>query len=139
MKVDISDVAQVSELVGDLLNRYCSEVSITGVVSKPGIGPHGHIYFQLKSNGGMIRCVCYRQIAKRLFGVLVNGQQVNAFGSIRYNQSHSTVELLVRRCEVQNQEPPISHCEYCDGYGTIPMLTCVQDESPCPVCSEVTR
>lgn len=94
------EVKELSKYIFNVLKRdpILSDVYVTGEVSnfkRSG----GHVYFSLKDDRAMIRCVVFRNmpLSRELF--LENGQKINVRGKITTFDRGSVYQILVKKVE----------------------------------------
>src|SRR5438128_6754131 len=94
-----SKVFTVSELTrqirGALETRF-GAVWVQGEVSNYKLHPSGHQYFTLKDNRAQIACVIFRNTIPPLRQPLVDGAQVQVYGSVSVFEARGQYQLSVQ-------------------------------------------
>ncbi|MDO5110905.1 MAG: exodeoxyribonuclease VII large subunit [Clostridia bacterium] len=77
-------VSQLNEYVNGMLRRetLLQHIGVRGEISGMKRHSSGHLYFSLKDDTALIRCVMFRNQAAKLSCALQDGMQVVAYGSI---------------------------------------------------------
>ena len=73
-----------------------SGIAVRGEISNCKPHPSGHLYFSLKDDGGVMRCVAFRSSASRLTFVPSDGMKVIATGYVNVYQPTGQYQLYVR-------------------------------------------
>lgn len=73
-----------------------SDIAVRGEISNCKPHPSGHLYFSLKDDGGVLRCVAFRSSASRLTFVPSDGMKVIATGYVNVYQPTGQYQLYVR-------------------------------------------
>ncbi len=73
-----------------------SGIAVRGEISNCKPHPSGHLYFSLKDDGGVLRCVAFRSSASRLNFVPSDGMKVIATGYVNVYQPTGQYQLYVR-------------------------------------------
>ena len=73
-----------------------SGIAVRGEISNCKPHPSGHLYFSLKDDGGVLRCVAFRSSASRLTFVPTDGMKVVAMGYVNVYQPTGQYQLYVR-------------------------------------------
>lgn len=73
-----------------------SGIAVRGEISNYKPHPSGHLYFSLKDDGGVLRCVAFRSSASRLTFVPSDGMKVIATGYVNVYQPTGQYQLYVR-------------------------------------------
>ena len=73
-----------------------SGIAVRGEISNCKPHPSGHLYFSLKDDGGVLRCVAFRSSASRLTFVPSDGMKVIATGYVNVYQPTGQYQLYVR-------------------------------------------
>lgn len=73
-----------------------SGIAVRGEISNCKSHPTGHLYFSLKDDGGVLRCVAFRSSASRLPFVPADGMKVVAMGYVNVYQPTGQYQLYVR-------------------------------------------
>lgn len=98
-------VTQLNEYVAGLLRRdlLLQGVGVRGEVS--GFKKHssGHLYFSIKDEGALLRCVMFRQNALSLSALPKDGQTVVARGSVSLYARDGQYQLYVTSLEQEGQ------------------------------------
>ncbi|MFA5561307.1 MAG: exodeoxyribonuclease VII large subunit [Eubacteriales bacterium] len=98
---EILSVSQLSEYIKTLLesNQLLGQAAVRGELS--GFTRHrsGHLYFSLKDEGALLRCVMFRSDAARLLFVPENGMKLVARGTIGVYVRDGQYQLYVRALE----------------------------------------
>ena len=90
-----------------VLNQYISAlmthddilsgIAVRGEISNCKHHPSGHLYFSLKDEGGVLRCVAFRSAASRLTFVPKDGMKVIAAGSVNVYSPAGQYQLYVQQ------------------------------------------
>jgi len=80
----VYSVSEVNALVKRLVEQepQLSQLRVSGEISNCKIHSSGHIYFSLKDESGVLRCVMFRREASTLRFTPENGMNVIAFGRV---------------------------------------------------------
>lgn len=77
-------------------DEILSGIAVRGEISNCKPHPSGHLYFSLKDDGGVLRCVAFRSSASRLTFVPTDGMKVVAMGYVNVYQPTGQYQLYVR-------------------------------------------
>lgn len=101
----IVSVSQANEYVNGLLQQdaLLRNLGIRGEISGFKRHSSGHLYFSLKDEGALIRCVMFRQHAMNCSFFPADGMQVTAFGSISLYVRDGQYQFYVRSMEQQGE------------------------------------
>ena len=146
-------VSQLNEYVNGLLksDSLLSHVCVSGEISGFKRHSSGHLYFSIKDEGALVRCVMFRQNAFSLDFSPQDGQSVLIYGSVSIYVKDGQYQLYVTAMERQGEgelyrrfmlmktrleargyfdeghKKPIPHMPKCVGIITSPTGAAVQD------------
>ncbi len=92
-------VSEITECIGELLERAFRDVWIEGEVSNFRPAQSGHLYFTLKDAGAQIRCVCFRDQARGLKFRPEDGLHVTVRGSLGVYEVRGEYQIYVSYIE----------------------------------------
>jgi exodeoxyribonuclease VII large subunit len=92
-------VSEITECIGELLERAFRDVWIEGEVSNFRPAQSGHLYFTLKDAGAQIRCVCFRDQARTLKFRPEDGLHVTVRGSLGVYEVRGEYQVYVSYIE----------------------------------------
>jgi exodeoxyribonuclease VII large subunit len=94
----IQSVSDLTRRIKDLLESTIAPGWVRGEVSNLRVQSSGHSYFSLKDAGAQIACVMFRgdSVRSGSAGVLRDGAQVIAFGSVSVYEPRGNYQLVVR-------------------------------------------
>ncbi|MDE3170287.1 MAG: exodeoxyribonuclease VII large subunit [Acidobacteriota bacterium] len=92
-------VSEITECIGELLERAFRDVWIEGEVSNFRPAQSGHLYFTLKDAGAQIRCVCFRDQARLLKFRPEDGLHVTVRGSLGVYEVRGEYQVYVTYIE----------------------------------------
>jgi exodeoxyribonuclease VII large subunit len=92
-------VSELTERIGDLLERAFPDVWIEGEVSNYRPAQSGHLYFTLKDASAQIRCVCFRDQARGLKFRPEDGLHVTVRGSLGVYEVRGEYQIYVSYIE----------------------------------------
>ena len=95
---DAVTVTALNQYISALMtnNEILSGIAVRGEISNCKSHPTGHLYFSLKDDGGVLRCVAFRSSASRLTFVPTDGMKVVAMGYVNVYQPTGQYQLYVR-------------------------------------------
>lgn len=98
-------VSQLNEYVNSILksDSLLSHVCVSGEISGFKRHSSGHLYFSLKDEGALIRCVMFRQNAFTLDFSPQDGQSVLIYGSVSIYAKDGQYQLYVTAMERQGE------------------------------------
>ena len=146
-------VSQLNEYVNGLLksDSLLSHVCVSGEISGFKRHSSGHLYFSIKDEGALVRCVMFRQNAFSLDFSPQDGQSVLIYGSVSIYVKDGQYQLYVTAMERQGEgelyrrfmlmktrleakgyfdeghKKPIPHLPRCVGIITSPTGAAIQD------------
>jgi exodeoxyribonuclease VII large subunit len=93
----VYSVSDLNAYVRALLesNENLINIWVEGEISNLSQPRSGHIYFTLKDENASVRCVVWRSHASRLAGVLQDGMQIEARGSIGVYEGGGQYQLYI--------------------------------------------
>ena len=80
--MNILSVSSLNEQIKNLLESHFMEVYVEGEVSRPTYHTSGHLYFSLKDQKSVVKCVMFRSSLARVPFRVEDGQQVVVYGKI---------------------------------------------------------
>ena len=91
-------VTALNQYISTLMTNddILSGIAVRGEISNCKPHPSGHLYFSLKDDGGVMRCVAFRSSASRLTFVPSDGMKVIATGYVNVYQPTGQYQLYVR-------------------------------------------
>jgi exodeoxyribonuclease VII large subunit len=110
--VRIFEVSEVMHHARGVLERdpLLADLWIHGEISSLSQSPAGHVYFGLRDAGSQLKCVMFRNAARRLTARLEPGQAVVAHGAIGLYEAQSLFQLYVDL--VQPEGVGLAHLEF---------------------------
>ncbi len=98
-------VSQLNEYVNGMLKTdiLLSNVCVCGEISGFKRHSSGHLYFSLKDEGALVRCVMFRQNAYELDFSPEDGQSVRVYGSVSLYVKDGQYQLYVVKMEREGQ------------------------------------
>lgn len=101
----IVSVSQANEYANSLLQQdgLLRNIGIRGEISGFKRHSSGHLYFSLKDEGALIRCVMFRQYAVNCPFLPADGMQVTAFGSVSLYVRDGQYQFYIRNMEEQGE------------------------------------
>lgn len=92
-------VTALNQYVATLMSHdeILSGIAVRGEISNCKRHPSGHIYFSLKDDSALLRCVMFRSYAAGAPFLLQDGMQIIAFGTVGVYQAAGQYQLNVRR------------------------------------------
>ncbi len=95
--VPILSVGEVTRHIRDLLqeNETLQDVWVAGEVTNFSSPVSGHVYFSLKDDTALLRCVIWKPNAFRLKPLLGDGKAIQVHGSIRVYEQGGNYQLTV--------------------------------------------
>lgn len=99
--VSVVSVSQLSLYLKSILdsNPILNNLLVKGEVSNLKYYPSGHIYFSLKDEESVIKCVMFSTYASKLNVRLVEGEKIIVNGSLSLYAANGTYQLYVRTLE----------------------------------------
>ncbi|HLR20437.1 MAG TPA: exodeoxyribonuclease VII large subunit [Tissierellaceae bacterium] len=96
-------VSEVNSYIKRLFSSdmILSNIEVQGEISNYKRHYSGHLYFSLKDETGKIKCVMFRNNAKKLNGNLIEGQKVIAKGYISIYERNGEYQLYVSEVDSQ--------------------------------------
>ena len=92
-------VSQLNEQIRSLLEGHFGEVLVEGEVSRPTYHTSGHLYFSLKDETSVIRCVMFRSSVRSLAFRLEDGQRVYVQARLGVYKPRGEYQLYVNHIE----------------------------------------
>ena len=91
-------VTALNQYISALMSRddILSGIAVRGEISNCKHHTSGHLYFSLKDDGGVLKCVAFRSAASRLSFVPKDGMKVIAFGSVNVYSPAGQYQLYVQ-------------------------------------------
>lgn len=107
-------VTQLNEYVNGMLKRdlLLNNVCVCGELSGFKRHSSGHLYFSLKDEGALVRCVMFRQNAYELDFSPEDGQSVRVYGSVSLYVKDGQYQLYVTAM----YQPILLKLVYCEEY-----------------------
>ena len=93
----ILSVAEITRHIRDLLqeNELLEDVWVSGEVTNFSTPVSGHIYFSLKDDAALLRCVIWKPTSFRLKPLLGDGKAIQAHGAIKVYEQGGSYQLTV--------------------------------------------
>src|SRR5579862_2662690 len=92
-------VSELTECLGELLERAFRDIWIEGEVSNFRPSQVGHLYFTLKDSAAQIRCVCFRDQARTLKFRPEDGLHITLRGSLGVYEVRGEYQVYVAHIE----------------------------------------
>jgi len=92
-------VSELTERIGEMLERAFPDVWIEGEISNFHPAQSGHLYFTLKDSSAQIRCVCFRDQARSLKFRPEDGLHVTIRGSLGVYEVRGEYQIYVSYIE----------------------------------------
>ena len=96
-------ITEFTRRVKALLETGLPPLWVRGEISNFRRQSSGHCYFSLKDAGSQLPCVLFRGDAARAEGVLRDGMQVLAYGSVNIYEPRGAYQLIVREVQEDGQ------------------------------------
>lgn len=98
-------VSQLNEYVNNLLRRdgLLQGLQVRGEISGFKRHSSGHLYFSLKDEGALVRCVMFRQYALFLHPLPKDGEMVTVTGSVSLYVKDGQYQLYVTKLQREGQ------------------------------------
>ena len=92
-------VTALNQYIATLMSRddILSGIAVRGEISNCKHHTSGHLYFSLKDDEGVLKCVAFRSAASKLTFVPKDGMKVIAFGSVNVYSPAGQYQLYVQR------------------------------------------
>ena len=92
-------VSELTERIGALLEGAFPDVWVEGEVSNYRPAQSGHLYFTLKDARAQVRCVCFRDQARRLKFRPEDGLHITVRGSLSVYEPRGEYQIYVSHIE----------------------------------------
>src|SRR5579884_2604806 len=92
-------VTELTSFIRELLEGQLRDLWVTGEISNFREAQSGHFYFTLKDDRAQIRCVCFRNEARRLPFRPEDGLRVIVHGSVSVYDARGEYQLYVGHIE----------------------------------------
>ncbi|MDD4075711.1 MAG: exodeoxyribonuclease VII large subunit [Eubacteriales bacterium] len=98
-------VSQLNEYVNGMLRRetLLQHIGVRGEISGLKYHASGHIYFSLKDEAALLRCVMFKTYAARLTCTLRDGMQIVTYGSVSLFVRDGQFQLYVEDVQAQGE------------------------------------
>ncbi len=98
-------VSKLNEYIANLMDTddFLKSAMVMGEVSNFKRHSSGHLYFSLKDQGAIIRCVMFRGYASKMEFDLENGESVIVRGSVSVYQRDGQYQLYAKKIEKQGR------------------------------------
>lgn len=96
-------VGEISRLIKQTVEGAFAEVEVRGEISGLKSATSGHIYFNLKDDGAILRAICWKSLAAKLNFKLEDGAEVIATGKISTYEGQSNYQLIISKIEIAGQ------------------------------------
>lgn len=96
---DTYSVSELNFAIRDLLEGQFFYCLVDGEISNAAFPGSGHIYFNLKDDGAVIKAVIWRTQAVMFRALIANGQKVRLTGKISVYAPRGEYQLIVNRVE----------------------------------------
>ena len=99
--VSVISVGQLNTYLKSILdnNPILNNLLIKGEVSNLKYYPSGHIYFSLKDEEGIVKCVMFSTYASKLNVTLKDGEKIIVNGSLSVYGASGSYQLYVKTLE----------------------------------------
>lgn len=96
-------VKQLNSELRNLLETDYRSIWVAGEISGLATPPSGHLYFTLKDNNAIIRCVFFRNQQNRNMATPMDGTEVLLNGQISYYEPRGDLQLIVSYLELAGE------------------------------------
>lgn len=96
---EVYSVSSLNFAIRDLLEGQFFYCLVDGEVSNAAFPASGHIYFNLKDEGAVIKAVIWRSQAVMFRALIANGQKVRVTGKISVYAPRGEYQLIINRVE----------------------------------------
>lgn len=96
---EVWSVGELTERIKGVIENRFPSVWVSGEISNLSRPRSGHLYFDLKDDRAVVKCVVWRSQAARIQFALEDGQQVICKGGLDVYPPHGSYKLIVRRIE----------------------------------------
>lgn len=99
--VNVISVGQLNIYLKSILdsNPFLNNLLIKGEVSNLKYYPSGHIYFSLKDEEGVVKCVMFSTYASKLNVTIKDGEKIIVNGSLSVYGANGTYQIYVKSLE----------------------------------------
>jgi exodeoxyribonuclease VII large subunit len=98
----VLSVTQLTREIREVLEGRIGSVWVEGEISNHRLQSSGHQYFTLKDSGSQVSCVMFRGAARAGLR-LMDGAQVQVFGTISVYEPRGQYQLVVRQVQMKGQ------------------------------------
>lgn len=99
--MNIITVSELNEKIKNLLESHFLEIFVEGEISRPTYHTSGHLYFSLKDETSVIKCVMFRSYVSTLDFRLEDGQKVIVGGKIGVYKPRGEYQLYATQIHPQ--------------------------------------
>ncbi len=92
----IFSVSEINSIIRANLEYTFFDVSVKGEISNFLEYSSGHLYFDIKDEGGKLKCVMFKSYASKLKIKLKDGEQIIARGMISVYEKRGDLQLIVK-------------------------------------------
>lgn len=94
-------VGQVNQYIKGLFGKdfVLSQITVRGEVSECKYHPSGHLYFTIKDESGILKCIMFASDRSGLSFELEPGQEINVSGRISIYERSGSYQLYARKIE----------------------------------------
>jgi exodeoxyribonuclease VII large subunit len=96
-------VAEVNTAARELIEGVLPPLWVAGEVGSINLARSGHIYFTLRDDAAQLRCVMYRDDARRLPATPREGMKVRALGRLTLYEARGEFQLIANELEAQGE------------------------------------
>lgn len=103
MAEKIISVSQLCEYIGSVLltDPILKRLYVKGEVSNCTYHSNGNIYFTLKDDGAVIKCIVFYDVAESINVILQDGVSVSVKGHIIHNKKDGSYSIAVKEIEAE--------------------------------------
>ncbi|MBI4313738.1 MAG: exodeoxyribonuclease VII large subunit [Candidatus Omnitrophica bacterium] len=98
-KRQVLTVSQLTHQIKNVFEKNFPFVWVEGEVSEPKIYPSGHLWFDLKDSGAVLKSVMWRAAAGQLKFALEQGLQVLCCGRVEFYPPRGDIKFIVEQIE----------------------------------------
>jgi exodeoxyribonuclease VII large subunit len=95
MEEHIYSVSEISQEIKSVIERFITPVWVEGEVSNYSLSRAGHIYFSLKDQFALIKCVIWKNIANSIPFQISDGMHLLVYGDITAYSAQSQYQINI--------------------------------------------
>ncbi len=96
-------VSEISKSIKSVMEDNFSAVDVKGEISGMKSAGSGHVYFNLKDSGAVLRAICWRGVVSQLDFIMQDGLEVVASGKISIYEGQSNYQMIVQKISIAGQ------------------------------------